>query len=317
MNPKIVLATITILFLNSCAKSQPLEEVVNPIVKQIDVPKEFGLDNGIIHLKQDLTRGGAISYLSKSGVEMNIVNTSDEGRYIQQSYYAGYNLNRQPEGQSPSWSPWPWNPIQVGDAFGNRAQILESSKTDSSTYAKCIPMLWDMKNMPAEAEIEQWTELSGNVLKIKNKITSHRTDNIYSEGIPHDQELPAIYLRFSFSNLYSYFGNAPFTGDKMDNPAVVNLSSGFWGRYEEGKVTENWMAFVDDKLWGIGVYNPITKNFLAGTNGETNYIAPIKVEIFNRNTAYEYEYYLIIGNLTEIRSAIYNIHNSLNKSEPK
>ena len=86
------------------------------------------IDNGVLTLKLDLTRGGAISYLSLSTSTRNIVNISDEGRYIQQSYYAGKGLNRQAEGQSKQWSPWPWNPIQVGDYNRHRAKILDFKK---------------------------------------------------------------------------------------------------------------------------------------------------------------------------------------------
>jgi hypothetical protein len=127
------------------------------------------IDNGILTLKLDLTRGGAICWISLSGSERNIVNIADEGRYIQQSYYAGKSLDRKDEGQSPGWSPWAWNPIQVGDAFRNRAKILDFRKEGNEMYVKCIPMLWDMNNRPAEAEMEQWTTLQGSVLKVRNQ----------------------------------------------------------------------------------------------------------------------------------------------------
>ncbi|MHB8403636.1 MAG: hypothetical protein ACYDCN_16680 [Bacteroidia bacterium] len=111
-------------------------------------------DNGIIKLKLDLTRGGAISYISSSGSTVNLVNIHDEGRYIQQSYYAGRPVNRQADGQNPSWSPWAWNPIQVGDSYNNRAKILSYWQHGDTLYTKCIPMLWDMNNMPAQAIME-------------------------------------------------------------------------------------------------------------------------------------------------------------------
>ena len=287
-------------------------------IDQIDIerkPKEFGLNNGIIHLMQDLTRGGAISFISKASDSRSIVNISDEGRYIQQSYYAGKRLNRQAEGQSPHWSPWSWNPIQVGDYARNRAVILTSQKTDSSTYVKCIPMLWDMNNKPAEAIMEQWTTLRGNVIKVKNKLTCLRTDTLYGENTSNSQEIPAVYPISALKNLYSYFGNSPFSNAPMDNPSVVNLSSGFWGKYNT--VPEKWMAFVDDSQWGIGVYSPSATKFIAGmagtvdgeaTSGSTSYIAPIKQELMKRNSVIEYDYYLIIGTLNEIRSKIYQIN---------
>ncbi len=278
--------------------------------------EKIGIDNDTLHIKVDLTRGGAICYISKSSVDRNIINIADEGRYVQQSYYAGKSINRKADGQSPSWSPWSWNPIQVGDAFRNRAKILDYKKSGNTIYVKCTPMLWDMNNMPAEAEIEQWTTLSGNVLKIKNKLTCHRTDTIYGEGKMNDQELPAVYPISALKNLYTYFGNQPFTNAELTNPVSILLSSGFWGRYNNDIVTENWMAYVDDTKWGIGVYSPLCTNFLAGmhvgpdgeaNSGATSYIAPVKKYALNRNSIFEYDYYLIVGELTEIRGTIYKL----------
>lgn len=130
-------------------------------------PKELVADNGKLTVKFDLTRGGAISWISNSGSQRSLVNIADEGRYIQQSYYAGKSLDRKADGQSPNWSPWAWNPIQVGDAFRNRAKILDYKQSKDTLYVKCIPMQWDMNNRPAEAEMEQWTFLNGNVLTIR------------------------------------------------------------------------------------------------------------------------------------------------------
>jgi hypothetical protein len=280
----------------------------------LNAQNEIELNNDTLHLKLDLTRGGAINYISKSGSTRSVVNIADEGRYIQQSYYAGKTLNRIADGQNPAWSPWSWNPIQVGDSYRNRAQILEHSKNGNTLYVKCIPMLWDMNNKPAEAEMEQWTSLTGNVIKVHCKLTCHRTDTIYGEGISNHQELPAVYPVSALKNLYSYFGDFPFTGEALVNPKVINLASGFWGRYENEMVTENWMAFVDDNKWGLGVYTPVCTDFLAGmagnpgyeaTDGSTSYIAPIKRVALNKNSIFEYDYYLVIGSLNQIRSQIY------------
>jgi hypothetical protein len=280
--------------------------------------EDFELKNEYLHLKQDLTRGGSISFISKAGTTRNIVNIHDEGRYIQQSYYAGNSLNRQSEGQSPSWSPWPWNPIQGGDYARNRAPIITSEKTATSLYVKCTPMLWDMNNKPAEATMEQWTTIEGNVIRVKNKLTSFRTDNLYGENILRDQEIPAVYPVSALKNLYSYFGSSPWTNAPMDNPAVVFLSSGFWGRYNT--VTEKWMAFVDDNQWGIGVYSPAATKFLAGMSGSaggeatsasTSYISPVRQERLMKNSVMEYEYFLVVGTLSEIRTKIYQIKSSL------
>jgi hypothetical protein len=277
------------------------------------------IDNDTLTLKLDLTRGGAISYISLSGSTRSIVNIADEGRYIQQSYYAGQRVDRKADGQSTRWSPWCWNPIQVGDAFGNKAKILDFQKLGDTLYVKSVPMLWDMNNSPAEAEMEQWTKLSGNVIVVRNKLTCHRTDTIYKEGIRNGQELPAVYPISALKNLYSYFGDQPFTSAPLSNPEAVDPSGGYPGYYGDNIVTENWMAFVDDNKWGIGVYNPGCTNFMAGLSGwtwgeaesgSTSYIAPVKNVILNKNTVYEYTYYLIIGTINEIRSEIYRLSSS-------
>ncbi len=277
-------------------------------------PKELVADNGKLTVKFDLTRGGAISWISNAGSQRSLVNIADEGRYIQQSYYAGKSLDRKAEGQSSNWSPWSWNPIQVGDAFGNRAKILDYKQSKDSLYVKCIPMQWDMNNRPAEAEMEQWTFLNGNILTIRNKLICHRTDQIYGDSLMRNQELPAVYPISALKNLFTYEGNAPFTNEPYKKLDVKNLASGFWGRYKE--ISENWMAFVDDTEFGMLVYNPQCTMFLAGMAGDpdkealstsTSYIAPIKDAIIGKNAVYEYEYYVLIGSLREMRKQVYGI----------
>ena len=277
---------------------------------------EMGLDNGFLHVRLDMSRGGAICYISTSGSTRSIVNIGDEGRYVQQSYYAGNSLNRQSEGQDPNWSPWPWNPIQVGDAYHNRAPILNYTKGTDTLYTKCTPLQWDMDSMTAEAEMEQWTSLNANIITVHNRLTVHRTDTIYGET-PDNQELPAVYVISALPNLYSYFGTQPFTNAPAKQVPVVNLSSGFWGVYDS--TSEHWMAFLDNTLWGIGVYNPNATGILAGlsgvsgqeaTSGSTNYIAPYHLDTLLKNCVFEYSYDLIIGSLDEIRTAVYQLHNN-------
>jgi hypothetical protein len=181
-------------------------------------------------------------------------------------------------------------------------------------------MQWDMNNRPAEAEMEQWTTLQGPVLKVHNRLTCHRTDQIYGDSISNDQELPAVYPIATLKNLYTYLGAAPFTNAPMDNPTVINLASGFWGIYPT--VTEHWMAFLDDNLWGMAIYNSNCTKFLAGmagndhtgeaTDGSTSYIAPVKQAMLTKNCVYEYDYYVIVGTMAEIRIAVYKLHSGTN-----
>jgi hypothetical protein len=77
------------------------------------------------------------------------------------------------------------------------------------------------------------------------------------------------------------------------------------------------MAFVDDKNFGMAVYNPGCTRFLAGmsgvpgkeaADGSTSYIAPVKKEILFKNSVYEYEYYIMVGSLVEMRDRIYELN---------
>src|SRR5688572_19486281 len=99
------------------------------------------LDNGTIRVGVNLSAGGAISYLSQSGSTYNLVNVRDKGRYVQQSYYTGQNLDRTSEGQYRRWSPWPWNPVQAGDTYGNSSSVLAWSNDGRTIYVKTHPLL--------------------------------------------------------------------------------------------------------------------------------------------------------------------------------
>ena len=282
---------------------------------------EIELDNGHITLRQDLGRGGSICYISLSGEDRNIVNVYDDGRLIQQSYYAGNPLNRQDEGQSSAWSPWRWNPIQGGNYAGSGARVLHVERTDTSTYVKCVPMLWDMNDHEAEAIMEQWTSIDGNVVHVRNKLTCNRTDTIYGEGIATQQEIPAVYPISKLKKLYVYIGEEPFTGAELTTPAIVRLQDNMcWGSYPS--VPEKWMAFVDDNLWGLGVYTPSAESFWAGRYGgpdgeassiSTSYIAPVCTTALAKSSVMEYDYYLIVGDLDAIRSTVYNLNKQIDK----
>jgi hypothetical protein len=271
----------------------------------------FVVDNGILKVKADLLRGGAISYLSKSSDNKNLVNIYDRGRYIQQSFYAGSAINRLAEGQHPSWSPWNWNPIQVGDVYNNSSPVLASSFTDSTIYTKTQPLLWDMNNELAQCHMEMWLSLRGNTVHVKNKFTVFRTDNRWSD-IPRHQELPAVYIIGDLYNLYTYTGNAPFTSAAPNKITNAGPPWAYW------TTPEHWAALVDANNWGVGVYNGLSTYFVGGYNGaqgggatssSTGYISPLRTETIGKNAAYEYEYDLIVGTLTEIRSFAYKKSN--------
>ena len=115
------------------------------------------LDNGTVKVGIDRAKGAAITWLSWTGYPKNMVNSADPGRLIQQSYYAGKRLDRKADGQSKSWSPWTWNPIQ-GGGVSSWARVNEFKRLEDHTlYAETVPKLWDMPNEEAAALMRQWT----------------------------------------------------------------------------------------------------------------------------------------------------------------
>ena len=326
------MAAAAMICLPACSDDDPATPETLPPYKPItppepepepepDVPVSITsgmavLNNGYICLKQDMERGGSISYLSRSNEDRSVVNIFDEGRLIQQSYYAGHVINRQNDGQSPSWSPWSWNPIQGGNYAGKKSRVIEGKLTKTSLYVKCAPMQWDMNNHEADAIMEQWTELEGNVVHVRNRFTINSIPEVYKGPGEHDQEIPAVYPISALSNLYTYTGDQPFTNEAVAKLDLVQLTNGAWGRYSN--ITEKWMAFVDNTSWGLAVYSPEATHFNAGIAGgtggeamsaETCHVAPLFRKTLKAGDVLEYEYYLILDRLDSIRSTIYKLKN--------
>ena len=297
------------------------------------------LDNGRVRLGIDLEHGGTICFLSTgSDLEKdNMVNIHDLGRYIQQSYYAGEEVDRRSEGQHSSFSPWAWNPIQAGGIGcvakppheNARAEILEFKETKNAMYIKCVPRLWDMPGEAAECVFEQWMRLEGSAVRVSNKVTIARTDTVWEEGVVRDQELPAVYPIARLRHCYTYTDDAPWTGDAAvrmpDNPKGYKPKlpptdpNGFpWNRF---KPTEPWAACVNPETGvGFGIYSPrADATWLCGFANDlkrqnnrddsransTSYIAPLTKLALNKDSVFEYEYYLILGSVEDVRGFVY------------
>ena len=230
---------------------------------------------------------------------------------MQQSYYAGQSIDRREEGQSKNWSPWPWNPIGVGDAFGNSGKVLDSYNKDGEIYSKSQPLLWDMENELAECYFENWVKLNKNTVEVRCKLTTFRTDDRWKITKNH-QELPAVYSIGDLHNLWTYKGDAPFTSAPLTKIPRVPPPWTYWGKGEEKH--ENWAALCNNDDWGFGVYMPSTEFFIGGFSGKpggktndnpTGYISPLRSLTLQKDTVFEYSFVLILGELQDIRDYVY------------
>ena len=140
------------------------------------------------------------------------------------------------------------------------------------------------------------------MVKVRCRLTNAREDKAQYSG--RAQELPAVYTNGAWYSLVSYLGDKPFTNDALSDLPVVFPWTGW-------QATENWTALVDKNGFGLGVVspdNPLTIGGFAGTPGAggpqdfpTGYIAPLHYEILDHDIEYEYNYFLIVGSLNEIR----------------
>jgi len=269
------------------------------------------IDNGKLQVGLDLSRGGAITHLSRVGGP-NFVNNHDLGRQIQMSYYSG-PVPYEPDGKKPMpfWASLGWNPIQSGDVYGHASKVLESKFEKTKAYVKCVPMHWPLNNVPGECVFESWVELKGNAVQVRQRITNNRPDKTQYQGRP--QELPAVYLNGPWHKLMTYTGDKPYT-----NAPTVEIPKRPWdenGPWTTFFTPECWAALVDDNGDGVGVWSPGNPRLSGGFVGEpgkggtldgpTGYISPIKHEILDHNIAFDSECALIVGSLAEIRKWVY------------
>lgn len=263
--------------------------------------------NGKVKIGINLDIGGAITYLSKSGSDQNLINSCDWGRQIQMSHYSG-PTPFEPKGLKPNaaWTFIGWNPIQAGDCYGNGSKVLAHKRTGNSLYVKCIPMHWPLNNFPGECTYECWITLKNNTVQVRSRMLNSRPDK--TQYSARGQELPAVYTNGSWWKLMTYLGDKPFTrGELTQTPAAF-----MWKWFFP---TENWAALVNNEGWGIGIYEPGIYTYVAGFAGEpgsggpkdgnTGYMAPMAEEILDHNIDTSFNYVLILGNLKEIRDYVY------------
>jgi len=115
----------------------------------------------------------------------------------------------------------------------------------------------------------------------------------------------------------TYTNPEPFTGGALSQIPARFPWSGWMA-------TENWAALVDDRDWGVGIWEPGAFKFIGGFAGKpgsggpkdapTGYIAPLQEEILDANIDHAYRYTLIVGNLEEIRQFVFK--NSRQHTSP-
>lgn len=299
------------------AMPDPLEG--GDAVVEIGSSETAFLDNGVLRLGVPTSQGASINFLAPSGGG-NLVNWYDPGRLVQQSYYAGSKFNRQAVGQSPSWSPWEWNPIQGGDAANKKSQVLEMTRAEFGIgfFTRTVPLLWDMTTgEKAQAWIDQWNQFEPdmpNVIRITCRLTCFRDpSDEWGGAVDRHQELPAVYFIRNLSKVVTYQGSQPW-----ENAAVETLTVPNGPPWVQHQPKENWVAMVDPATdIGVGLYSPLGREFWwigahgnppgGPTSSPTMHMAPIRTMRLDRDSIVSYRYWLIHGDVETIRSRVYQL----------
>jgi hypothetical protein len=167
-------------------------------------------------------------------------------------------------------------------------------------------MHWPLNNVPGECIYETWTTLDGPRVLMRFRFINNRPDTTWYPA--RYQELPAIYTISQLSRVMSYTGDKPFTLAPLTH--IKNDYQQPWP-WTRSRCSEHWAAMVDEKDWGLGIFNQECVLFDGGLfmNGgsvdplhaSTTYLAPVMPEIIDHNITFTYQVTLMIGQLAEMR----------------
>ncbi len=274
------------------------------------------LDNGQVRLGVDRAAGASIGFFGESATGRNLLNHYDKGRFIQQSYYGAK------DGSDWNGKAWRWNPVQGGGWRGEPARTLAFTNTVNTLFAKTLPKHWATGVDLPEVVMEERIELRGRVAHMRFRMSYGSSPErpltpALSPGggegdrkagatnhPPAHQELPAVFADFALTNLVYYKGDAPWTGG-----ALTRRVPGWPNEYDKG-LAENWAAYVDARDWGLGVFVPGTTEMTfyrhpgkAGPAGSgCSYLAPIRTLAITNGFKLEYDVFLAIGTVGELRA---------------
>jgi hypothetical protein len=283
-----------------------------PGAPRVAVDNFVYLDNGIVSIGIDVSRGGSVGSFGPSGSgSPNYINIHDFGRETQVSYYTGpvpYNVTGC--NQPASYAGFPYNPIGAGDYYGNPAQLLSVvlNADNTSATVTSIPAQWACNRTPAEGVLVKRISLVGNAAEVATSLQLDRPDKSFY-GV-FSQELPAVYVTGALCELWSYVGDAPYTNDTATQFIAPPPTDGISLR-----APEQWIAFMlPGTSAGVGLWHPSTTVMAAmrwnsSFNGcvggpyddVTGYISGRFNEVLDWNIDYQYNYSLIYGSLNDIR----------------
>eukprot|EP00035_Acanthoeca_spectabilis_P031116 m.12525 g.12525 ORF g.12525 m.12525 type:complete len:370 (+) comp4558_c0_seq1:90-1199(+) len=290
------------------------------------------IDNGVIRVGVDVSRGGVIGYLAPSDNSTeNVINCHDMGREVQLAFYAEPTFYNPPTAAYPKGAcnishlhdyvykkfgrvAWPWAPIGAGDTDGNRAKILSQDRDSATMNITSRPLQWPCHNVTCECTFGKHISVGsvrGDGVRVDATLRNFRTDVFTPK--PWTQELPAVYSNSPYYRLVTYNGSAPYTHAPTAEYDAINGPGERGMRPGRFPATEHWAAFVDEDGFGMGIVCTVTDTFQANFYGNagpggsydpsTGYISVA----LGPNDVFEFTFHLVLGNIAAIRSYAYTV----------
>ena len=298
--------------------------------------------NENISFSADLQNNGYVGDRARETVylqdDVNLINAHDTGRLVQQSFYGtrgdsiaepkddyicGY-FDHDGNSATPAVQ-WPYNPVQGGDRYENFSRLIDVQSTENTIYIKSRPMDWAKNGSLTPFYMENTYRLledsvHGEYIEVDNRMIDFSG---YVHDHKRDQELPAFYGITPLGRLATYRGDRPWMEESYET--IDNL--GFWanaGKDNRFRATENWIAWLNEDDWGVGLYVPDVETMLVGRNaysvdigdigvipaqaGACTYTAPLGVFTMPNYEPFGYTYYLKLGYVNFTRDFFAQLH---------
>lgn len=229
---------------------------------------EYITDDGLVKIDRDID----VDQVEVIDEDVNFVNVYDLGREVQLSYYWGVNEKNGYVPTSPKkyQGDLVYNPIQCGSAGSISPQIIDYTYSKDSIWIKSYGQDWFLENSIDPTYFEVEYKMKGNGLVVCNTKTTNFSQFYGVDNLaPVGQEAPAFYVDQPFNYFYcetkdGIIFDENVSRDNSNFPRKSlkeNPDGAYYWLLDKKTMLNNWAAWVNENMFGIGLYAPSSANF--------------------------------------------------------
>ena len=243
-----------------------LESLNRDVVEYLDSDGKVRIDEGI--------DPNDVNVISE---EVNLINVHDLGREIQQSYYSyvteenGYKPDDEVlyDGIGDGYK---YNPVQAGSAGDKQTQIIDYELAKNRLYVKSRPQDWFFDNTQTDSYMESiYTFDKGGTLIVTNRFVNFAQFTDMDQVSTCGHEIPAVYIVHPLNYFYCETaegiindpGLSPIPTAKLRSSINQEVEGNYWYQLPAETVVGSWLANVNDRGFGLGMYIPNVERFSA------------------------------------------------------